>query len=259
MGAGYVDYILADPWVIPAEQRQFYAEQVVWLPGCYQVNDARRAVAERVPSRAEAGLPERGFVFCAFERSNKITPPYFDVWMDLLKEIPQSVLWLRNTGPAAVANLRREAIKRGVGPERLVFAPLAAQADHLARHLHADLFLDTAPYNAHTTASDALWMGVPVLTRVGGAFPSRVAASVLSAAGLPELIAASMEDYRRQALELARDPSALAALKAKIAGNRATMPLFDTACFTRHIEAAYTTMWQRAQAGQAPAGFAVAP
>ncbi len=259
MGTGYIDYILADTSVIPAEQRSFYSEQVVWLPGCYQVNDARRHVTERAPSRAEAGLPERGFVFCAFVRSNKITPLFFDVWMDLLKEVEGSVLWLRNTSPAAVSNLRQEAVQRGVAPERLVFAPLAAQADHLARHVHADLFLDTAPYNAHTTASDALWMGLPVLTCRGGSFPSRVAASILSAAGLPELITTSMEGYRARALDLARDPAALAALKAKIVRERATMPLFDTARFARHLEAAYVTMWERTQRGEAPAGFAVSP
>ena len=257
MGASYIDYILADKWVIPAEQQRFYSEQVVRLPGCYQINDVRRNVAERVPTRAEAGLPPQGFVFCAFERSNKITPPYFDVWMDLLKEVPGSVMWLRETSPAAVANLRQEAIKRGVAPERLVFAPLAAQADHLTRHVHADLFLDTAPYNAHTTASDALWMGLPVLTCRGGSFPSRVAASILSAAGLPELITTSMEDYRARALMLARNPGELTALKAKIVRERSTMPLFDTASFCRHVEQAYITMWERAQRGEAPAGFAV--
>ena len=258
MGAGYVDYILADKWTIPDEQKTFYKEQVVRLPDCYQVNDARRHVAERVPTRAEEGLPERGFVFCAFERSNKITPPYFDAWMDLLKEIPGSVLWLRDTSSAAVGNLRREANKRGVVAERLVFAPLAAQADHLARHVHADLFLDTAPYNAHTTASDALWMGVPVLTCLGGSFPSRVAASVLSAAGMAELIAMSMADYRARALMLARNPGELAAIKAKIVRGRATMPLIDTERFTRHVETAYIAMWERAQRGQAPAAFDVA-
>jgi predicted O-linked N-acetylglucosamine transferase (SPINDLY family) len=259
LGAPFIDYLLADAFLVPSEDQTHYVEQVVYLPDCYQVNDRQRVPAAQLPSRSAAGLPDHGFVFCCFNNSFKITPDVFELWMRLLHAVEGSVIWLLGGNAEVENNLRREAAARGVAPERLVFAPLAAQADHLARHVHADLFLDTAPYNAHTTASDALWMGVPVLTRMGGSFPSRVAASVLSAAGLPELITTSMADYRARALALARDPAALAALKAKIVDTRSAMPLFDTAAFTRHVEAAYTTMWQRVQRGEAPAGFAVAP
>jgi protein O-GlcNAc transferase len=257
-GADWMDYIIADPTIIPEEHIQFYSEQVVWLPDTYQPND-KRLIAERLPTRVECNLPEAGFVFCCFNTTYKIIPEVFAVWMKLLGTVEGSVLWLLETNPTAAQNLRNEAKARGISPERLIFAPKMPLADHLSRHRLADLFLDTLPYNAHTTASDALWAGLPVLTCLGETFAGRVAASLLKAVGLPELMTTSLEDYEALALKLAREPSLLAAVKAKLARNRDTCPLFDTGRFTRHIEAAYTTMWQRYQSGGAPQTFAVAP
>jgi predicted O-linked N-acetylglucosamine transferase (SPINDLY family) len=260
MGADFYDYIIADETVIPHEHTEFYSEKVVRLPGSFMVNDDKRAIAARVPSRAELQLPENGFVFCSFNQSYKIEPAVFDVWMRLLKAVDSSVLWLKDNDPAATANLRREAERRGVAPERLVFAPsLPEVADHLVRQRQADVFVDTLSYNAHTTAADALWVGLPVVTCLGGAFAGRVASSLLRAVGLPEMVTQSLADYEALALKLAREPALLAATKTKLAENRRTMPLFDTARFTRNIEQAYTTMWQRAQNGAPPEGFAVDP
>ncbi len=260
MGADCFDYILADATVIPEEQRAFYSEQVVWLPDCYLVNDDRRAIAERTPTRRECGLPEEGFVFCCFNNSYKLGPTTFAVWMWLLAAMPASVLWLSEANVTAQANLRRAAEQRGVAAERLIFAPrLPDVAEHLARQRQADLFLDTLPYNAHTTASDALWAGVPVLTCPGATFAGRVAASLVKAVGLDELIAPSLADYEARALALARDPARLAALRQKLARNRITAPLFDTERSTRNIEAAYATMvdiWRR---GESPRSFSVEP
>jgi predicted O-linked N-acetylglucosamine transferase (SPINDLY family) len=209
-------------------------------------------------SRAAAGLPESGFVFCCFNNSFKIQPQIFDVWMRLLRETDGSVLWLLADNPVAVTNLKREAVRRGIDSSRLVFAPRAGQDDHLARHRLADLFLDTLPYNAHTTASDALWSGLPLLTCMGGTFAGRVAASVLGSAGLPELVTSTMPDYEALALALAREPGRLAAIKTKLSQNRNTCSLFDVARFTRHLEDAYTLMWERAERGEKPAAFDVA-
>jgi protein O-GlcNAc transferase len=256
----YCDYIVADRFVIPEKQHEYYAEKVVYLPETFMVNDSGRRVAELVPSRAQAGLPESGFVFCCFNNSYKITPDLFDVWMRLLHDIEGSVLWLSKANATAQSNLRREAERRGVAGERLIFAPrVARNEDHLARVGLADLFLDTLYYNAHTTAADALWTGVPVLTCPGTTFAGRVAGSLLGAVGLPELITTSIEDYAALALRLARDPERLALLRRKLALNRPSFPLFDTERFTRHIEAAYTTMWERAERGERPESFAVAP
>jgi protein O-GlcNAc transferase len=259
IGANYMDYILADQTVIPECDFAHYSEKVAWLPDSYQVNDDRRRISERTPTRRECGLPESGFVFCCFNNSFKITPSVFDVWMRLLKEIDRSVLWLFEANITATHNLRREAQCRGVSPDRLVFAKRIPVADHLARLRQADLFLDNLPYNAHTTASDALWAGVPIVTCLGSTFAGRVAGSLLKAIGLRELITTSLEDYEALALKIARDPSRLAALKAKLAHNRGTYPLFDTKRFARHIEAAYVTMWERLQRGEAPKAFAVDP
>ncbi len=257
MGAGYMDYILADAVVIPPEHRGFYAERIVTLPDSYQANDAKRAIAAHAPTRAEAGLPEDGFVFCCFNNSYKITPAMFDVWMRLLQAVERSVLWLLDDNPGATANLKREAEARGLSASRIVFAPRMAFADHMARHRLADLFLDTLPCTAHTTASDALWVGLLVLTVLGTSFAGRVAASLLQAVGLPELITASLAEYEALALDLARNPDALAAMKAKLARNIPTAPLFDTQRFTRDLEAAFTIMGERYRAGQKPADFAV--
>jgi predicted O-linked N-acetylglucosamine transferase (SPINDLY family) len=259
MGAEYIDYIIADRVVIPHEHRRAYAEKVVYLPESYQANDAKRRIAERPPTRMEAHLPEKGIVFCSFNGNYKITPDVFDVWMRLLREVEGSVLWLIEASATAVDNLRREAGKRGISVERLVFAPKTDLESHLARHSLADLFLDTLPYNAHTTASDALWAGLPVLTCLGSTFPSRVAASLLHAVELPELITRSLEEYEALALKLARDPMLLSSLKAKLANNRVICPLFDTDRFARHIEAAYRMMWELWQRGESPRSFSVDP
>jgi predicted O-linked N-acetylglucosamine transferase (SPINDLY family) len=259
LGATYVDYILADHVVIPPEDERYFTEKVVRLPDAYQCNDRKRAVADRTPTRADTHLPENGFVFCCFNNNYKITPDVFGIWMRLLKAVDGSVLWLLRDNASAARNLQSEAERQGIAKERLVFAPNAALPDHLARHRLADLFVDTLPYNAHTTASDALWAGLPVLTCSGTAFAGRVATSLLQAAGLPELITSSPEAYEELALELARQPDRLAALKEKLARHRLTCALFDSVRMTRHIEVAYRTMWQRQQNGEAPAGFAVAP
>ena len=258
MGAGFIDYVLGDPFVIPAADRMHYREAVVHLRGCYQVNDAMRAIAARTPTRAEAGLPEARFVYCCFNNSYKITPAVFDTWMRLLRQVDGAVLWLLAGDPAAERNLRREAGEHGIDPARLVFAPRMPLAEHLARHRLADLFVDTLPYNAHTTASDALWSGLPVLTCVGRSFASRVAGSLLHAVGLPELVTDDAAAYEALALELARDPARLADFRARLARDRLALPLFDTDGFRRQVEAAYTTMVERHRRGEPPAAFAVA-
>ncbi len=259
LGAPYIDYVVADGVVIPEGEERHYAEQVVRLPDSYQVNDRQRRIAGQTPTRGEAGLPEGGVVFCSFNNNYKITPEVFGVWMGLLRQVEGSVLWLLEGNAVAPGNLRREAQARGIAPERLVFAPRTGLAEHLARHRLADLFLDTLPYNAHTTASDALWAGLPVVTCQGRTFAGRVAGSLLTAVGLPELITRDLGEYEALALRLAREPEALSAVKAKLARNRDSCPLFDVERFRRHLEAAYETMWGRAQRGEAPAGFAVAP
>jgi predicted O-linked N-acetylglucosamine transferase (SPINDLY family) len=258
MGAPYMDYILADGTVIPEDHDAFYAERVVRLPKTYQVNDNRRAISQRTPTREECGLPQNGFVFCCFNNPQKITPEIFDIWMRLLRATEGGVLWLITGNPKVAANLRAEADKRGVAPERLIFAPKAGVADHLARHRLADLCLDTLPYNAHTTASDALWAGLPVLTRRGETFAGRVAASLLKAIGLDELITPTLAEYEALALRLTRDPAYLAALRGRLIRNRDGSPLFDTQSATRHIETAYQTMADIARRNEKPRSFNVA-
>jgi predicted O-linked N-acetylglucosamine transferase (SPINDLY family) len=256
-GADFVDYILADRTIIPPDQAPFFTEKVVYLPDTYQPNDRKRRIAPRTPTRREAGLPDDGLVFCAFNNAYKITPKVFDLWMGLLRDIEGSVLWLLGDNPGAIRNLALEAKARGVPSQRLIFAPRVSPEDHLARFKLADLFLDTLPYNAHTTASDALWAGVPVITCMGEAFASRVAASLLKAAGLPELITESLEDYGALALRLGRDSAALTRLKEKLELARLSCPLFDTARVTRHLEAAYAEMWRRQKQGEAPSSFTI--
>jgi predicted O-linked N-acetylglucosamine transferase (SPINDLY family) len=258
MGTRFIDYVIADKIVAPFAQRQFYAESIVHLPDCYVVSDRKRRIAPHPPTRHEMGLPEHGFVFCCFNNTWKFTPVLFEIWMRLLRKIEGSVLWLGGDNEGAKRNLRREARQRGVDPSRLVFADRISGELHLARHHLADLFLDTLPYNAHSTASDALRTGLPVLTCMGTSFPSRVAASQLHAIGIPELIVPTLEAYEALALKLARDPVLLAEIKAKLLKNRDTQPLFDTPRFTRGIEAAYRTMWEIWQRGEAPRNFAVA-
>ena len=243
IGAPWLDYILADAMVLPFDQQEFYSEKIVHLPHCYQANDSTRVVPALTLTRREAGLPEKGFVFCCFNAAWKITPACFDVWMRLLAAVPGSVLWLLEDNRVMPVHLRAAATARGIDPARLVFAPRAAPAAHLARHGLADLFVDTLPYNAHTTASDALWAGLPLVTFLGKAFDGRVAASLLKAVGLPELVTDGTRDYEALALALARDPPRLAALRARLAANRAS-PLYDTARFCAALESAYTRMME---------------
>lgn len=251
MAADFYDYVLADPVVLPHDQQPFYAEKIVHLPDCYQPNDPTRPMASM--TRAEAGLPETGFVFCCFNIHRKISRPVFESWMRLLAAVPGSVLWLLDDTATDV--LRAEAAARGVDPARLIFSPKVDTNLHLARSGCADLVLDTSPYGAHTTSSDALWAGVPIVTVLGPSFASRVAASLLTAIGAPELITASLEDYESLALTLARDPARLAALKAKLIANRTTAPLFDADRFRRHIERGYEMMMDIARAGETPRAF----
>ena len=254
MGAEYVDYIVADPVLVPATDRDSYSEKIVCLPHSYMPHDdTSRVVSDRSFRRAEFGLPESGFVFCCFNNAYKLNPVLFRERMKLLKAVEGSVLWLSETNATALNNLRREAAAAGVDPDRLVFAGrLPSSADHLARHRLAGLFLDTLPYNAHTTASDALWAGLPVLTQIGETFAGRVCASLLTAVGLPELIVQTPEQFESKAIELATRPEALAAIKEKLAQNRLTKPLFDTKLYTRHIESACAAMYRRHQDGRAP-------
>jgi protein O-GlcNAc transferase len=257
LGASYIDYLIADRTVIPQDDFSFYAEKVVWLPDSYLASDNRRRIAERTPTRAECGLPEKAFIYCCFNNSYKIAPDTFEIWARILKSVAGSVLWLLADSPSAADALRKQAKQRGLDEARLVFAQRIPPADHLARHRLADLFLDTLPYGAHTTASDALWAGLPVLTCPGPIFAGRVATSLLHAAGLPEMIASDLQQYEALARQFGQNPSLLSPIKAKLEKNRGTCPLFDTQRFTRHIEAAYTTMWERSQRGEAPASFVV--
>lgn len=256
MGSALFDYILSDAFITPVEQAVNYGEQLALLP-CYQPNDRKRPVG-KTPTRAEAGLPAQGFVFCCFNQTFKITPDIFDIWMRLLKTVPDSVLWLLECNRWAKENLQKEAQARGVNPARLIFAPRVPIAEHLARHAWADLFLDTLPYNAHTTASDALWMGVPLVTCPGETFTSRVSGSLLHAAGLPELVVSSLSEYESLTLKLALEPRTLQAIKNKLGATRDSMPLFDMPAFARKLEQAYLRMWQHHQDGKPPQSFSVA-
>jgi predicted O-linked N-acetylglucosamine transferase (SPINDLY family) len=252
LGASSIDYIIADEAVIPESDRRFYSEKIAYLPHCYQPNDRRKEIAARPIARAECGLPEHGFVFCCFNNAYKILPEMFELWLRLLRQVEGSVLWLLETNAAMAGNLRRAGEARKIEASRLIFAKPAPLAEHLARHRCADLFLDTLPYNAHTTASDALWAGLPLLTCRGETFAGRVAASLLSAIGLPELVTTSLADYERAAVALATEPGKLAAIKRTLVENRLTTPLFDTALYTRHLEAAYVAMYERRKAGLPP-------
>jgi predicted O-linked N-acetylglucosamine transferase (SPINDLY family) len=240
-GADFIDYVIGDRFVTPPEHQTFYSETIHPLPACFFPMDANRAIAA-VPSRASEGLPESGLVFCCFNRNWKITSETFTVWMRLLQQTPGSVLWLRHYTSASEARLRGTAKAQGVDPARLVFAGKVGAETHLARHRLADLFLDTLPYGAHATAADALLAGLPVLTQLGGSYAGRVGASLLTACGLSELIARDAADYERLALELARDPARLRALREKLSANRATAPLFDMASMARDLETAYELM-----------------
>jgi len=246
MGAQYYDYLLADEIIIPINNQQFYSEKIVYLPS-YQVNDSKREIANRSFTRAELNLPDFGFIFCCFNNNYKITPTTFSGWMRILSAVPSSVLFLFADNKWAEDNLKKEAENRGVNPTRLVFGARINRSEYLARYRVADLFLDTLPYNAGTTASDALWAGLPVLTCVGESFAGRVAASLLNAIELPELVTTSQAQYEATAIDLATNFTKLKAIKDKLQRNRLTTPLFDTNSFTKHIEAAYTQMYERYQ------------
>ncbi|MEN9484800.1 MAG: hypothetical protein RJB37_2680 [Pseudomonadota bacterium] len=252
MGLSCMDYILADRHVIPPEHWRFYDEQVVYLPDAYLPPASNLQIAETTPSRADCGLPPTGVVFCSFNHDYKILPAVFAVWMRLLLQVPGSVLWLMSRSERSQRNLRASAQAAGIDPDRLVFAQRVPRVeDHLARYRVADLFLDTHPYNAHSTAADALLAGLPVLTCSGQSFPSRVAGSLLQAAGLPELVTHTVADYEQLALALARDPDRLAALKARLMERQRDSALFDVDAFTRHLETAYLAMWRQSQLGGA--------
>lgn len=257
IGAAYIDYIIADAHVLPTADYGAYAEAVVAMPDCYQVNDSQRKIAPLSLTRAEAGLPEDAFVFCCFNNNYMITPFMFDVWMRILSRVRGSVLWLLEDNQAVVRNLRWEAERRGLAPERIVFAPRLDPADHLARHALANLFLDTLPYNAHTTASDALWAGLPVLTCTGKTFPGRVAGSLLKTLGLVILVCSSLLEYEEKAVELAFDSAGLVKLKRQLGLQRELSPLFDAKRFARHMEQAFETMRERYESGQKAESFAV--
>ena len=251
-GLPAIDYLLADRYVVPSENRHAYSEKLVYLPGSFWVSDSRIAPAAAVPSRRELGLPDDALVFCCFNHSYKINPQMFDVWMRVLRQAEGSVLWLLAANPEVEARLRHEAERRGVSAARLIFAPRLALAAHLARHSRADLFLDTLPFNAITTTSSALRAGVPVLTCAGRSFAARAAGSLLHAAGLSSLVTNDLAAYERQALELARDPARIDALRRALGERLRAGPLFDATLFRRALEAAYRAMWQRCLRGEAP-------
>ncbi len=257
VGVDFIDYIIADPVVLPFDQRRFFSEKIVHLPDSYQVNDRKRPIAAKMQTRAQHGLPSQGLVFCAFHQPEKITPMFFGIWMRLLKDVDLSVLWLLDSPEATKSNLRREATNHGVDPQRLVFAPRMELPEHLARHRLADLYLDTHPCNAHTSLSDALWAGLPGLTLIGTTFAGRVAASLLRAVGLPELVTETVSAYEDLALDLARQSARLVDAKKRLAYHRTTAPLFDTPRYTRHLEVAYRRMWQTFCRGRRPEEIAV--
>ena len=258
-GAEFIDYVMADRVVLPFDQQPFFSEKIVHLPDSYQANDSKRQAAPIAPTRADLGLPDGAFVFTCFNNAYKLSRPVVGTWIRLLKACPNSLLWLYYINDSAQANLQQELISNGIDPSRVVLAPFVEQPDHLARLRLADLFLDTLPYNAHTTASDALWAGVPVLTCLGSTFAGRVAGSLLQAVGLPELITNSLEEYETLAQKLASDPALLGPLRERLSQNRLSHPLFDTARLTRHIEAAYATMTEMRERGEPPKAFSIDP
>ncbi|ALF56607.1 UDP-N-acetylglucosamine--peptide N-acetylglucosaminyltransferase SEC [Nostoc piscinale CENA21] len=252
MGADFIDYMIGDAIVTPPEFADSFSEKLVILPHSYQVNDYQQAIAATSVSRSQYGLPEQGFVYCCFNNNYKIEPQIFDVWMRILAAVPGSVLWLLVRFPAAEDNLKKAAEARGIDSDRLIFAQYHRKAEHLARHQLADLFLDTLYCNAHTTASDALWAGLPVLTCRGETFASRVGASLLTAVGLPDLVSHNLEQYEQLAIHLGNSPETLLKLKQRLAQNLMSYPLFDTPRFTHNLEQAYFAMWHIYSAGQLP-------
>ena len=244
-GANCIDYLIADKILIPKENQKYFSEKIVYMPDSYQVNDSKRKISDKVFTKKELNLPKDGFVFCCFNQSYKITPYVYDIWMKLLKRVDGSVLWLIKDSDIGSHNLKKEAQKRGVEPDRIIFAEKMSNSEHLARHRLADLFIDTFPYTAHTTCSDALWSGLPVITKMGESFVSRVSASLLTAIGLPELITKTEKDYEELTFKIARDKSLLNEIKKKLNKNRLIKPLFNTKLFTKNIESAFQIMHER--------------
>ena len=257
IGGNFMDYIIGDNIVIPEKHNEFYSEKIIRLPHTYQPNDSTRVISDKDSLRKDFGLPEEAVVFCCFNNTFKITPDEFNCWMRILKNVENSVLWLLKTDEKAEANIKAEAKKRGVEPSRLVFADMLPQSEHLARQKHADLFLDTFRYNAHTTASDALWGGLPVVTKKGEQFAARVSASLLTAIGLPELITKSEADYENLIIELATQPQKLRRIRSKLQSNRLTKPLFDTKRYTRNFEAGLLQAYDLYFKGKQPRHIAV--
>ena len=252
MAAEYIDYLIADRTLIPEKHQKYYSEKIVYMPYSYQVNVSKRSISETSLLRHELGLPNIGFVFCCFNNNYKITPTTFTVWMRILKAVEDSVLWLMESNNNTTKNLKKEAIKFGINENRLVFATYMPVEEHLNRIKQADLFIDTLPYNAHTTTSDALRIGLPVLTCMGSSFASRAAASLLNAVNLPELITTTNEEYESLAIELATDPEKLKIIKDKLVSNLPIAPLYDTKLFTKNLESAYTMMYGRFYQGLEP-------
>jgi predicted O-linked N-acetylglucosamine transferase (SPINDLY family) len=259
LGTDVYDYVIADRTVLPFDQQPFYAERIVHLPESYLVNDSKRVVPPDSMTRAQAGLPADAFVFCCFNLTSKITPQMFDIWMRLLRQVEGSVLWLLSSHPDVAANLASQAAARGVEPSRLIYADRVKLGPHLARHRLADLFLDTLPYGAHTTGVDALRAGLPLVTLLGKAFAGRVAASLLIATGLPELVTGNLDEYEALALRLAHDPPLLASFRERLRQNKAIFPLFDGDRYRCQIEAAYETMCELWKSGERPRSFAIVP
>ncbi|MDA8882103.1 tetratricopeptide repeat protein [Alphaproteobacteria bacterium] len=257
MGADFIDYIIGDNTIISAEQRAFYSENIIYMPDCYQPNDEKRKIAKITTSRSDFGLPENSFVFCCFNNNFKITPKEYDIWMRVMRQVENSVLWLFKASDIAEKNLKCEAEARGVNPERIIFAKKVSLEEHLARHKHADLFIDTFNYNAHTTASDALWSGLPIVTKQGQQFAARVAASLLNAAGLSELVTKTEGEYESLILALAQDKARLAGVKNKLHETRSSCPLFDTVRYTRYFEAGLEKAYQDYCDGITPSDIAV--
>jgi predicted O-linked N-acetylglucosamine transferase (SPINDLY family) len=257
MGADFMDYIIADEIIIPKEHEASYSENVISLPGCYMPQDNTRHISDKMVSRSQHGLPQYGFVFCCFNKNHKINVREFKIWARLLSKIPDSVLWLYNSNRWSPVNLKIEATKLGIDPNRIIFADKLSTDEHLARHRLADLFLDTFNYNAHGTAGDALWAGLPIVTKMGDGFAGRVAGSLLSALNIPELIAKSDEGYEAVALSLATDSTKLSAIKRKLAENLTATPLFDTETYTRNLEKAYNIAYAKYCDGLEPAEFKV--
>ena len=252
MGADFMDYIIADPVLIPTGYEHYYSERILRLPNTFMPTDNTRPISTRPMSRSEAGLPDDGFVFCCFNNNYKIRPQEFDIWMRVLLKIEGSVLWLRNSNEWSQTNLRSHVETFGVDPSRLIFASRVPMDEHLARHKLADLFLDTFTYNAHTTATEALWTGLPVVTKAGKGFSARAAASLLTAAALPELITETEQEYEELILHLASNPGRLAQVRKKLADNRLSTPLFNTELYTRHLENGYEQAYQRYFDGKLP-------